>query len=104
MNVFASSTQPKRFGNCGWYFSGLKQLSENGLSFDVWGRLGDDHSSAKPQPRSRPLRHLADRAALTGRRGCGDHSAVGLGFPSHMRRSTIDYEKNRVLCDGDQSF
>src|SRR5450759_2628279 len=33
--------QPKRCGNCGWYFIVLKWLSENGLSFEVCGRLWD---------------------------------------------------------------
>src|SRR5271170_316145 len=28
--------QPKRAGNCGWYFKFLNWLSENGLSLDVW--------------------------------------------------------------------
>src|SRR3954465_8499331 len=31
--------QPKRAGNCGWYFKFLNWLSENGLSLDVCGRL-----------------------------------------------------------------
>src|SRR5664280_1850573 len=33
--------QPKRCGNCGWYFIVLKWLSENGLSIEVCGRLWD---------------------------------------------------------------
>src|SRR5450756_600155 len=33
--------QPKRCGNCGWYFIVLKWLSENGLSLEVCGRLWD---------------------------------------------------------------
>src|SRR5674476_1603384 len=33
--------QPKRCGNCGWYFIVLKWLFENGLSFEVCGRLWD---------------------------------------------------------------
>src|ERR1035437_10523309 len=33
--------QPKRCGNCGWYFIVLKWLSENGLSLEVYGRLWD---------------------------------------------------------------
>ena len=31
--------QPKRRGNCGWYFRVLNWLSENGLSLEVCGRL-----------------------------------------------------------------
>src|SRR5271165_7086447 len=37
----ASSMQPKRLGNCGWYFRVLKCASENGLSFEVCGLLCD---------------------------------------------------------------
>src|SRR3954454_24164071 len=33
--------QPKRLGNCGWYFRVLKCASEKGLSFEVWGLLCD---------------------------------------------------------------
>src|SRR5258708_5767762 len=33
--------QPKRCGNCGWYFMVLKWLSENGLSLEVCGLLCD---------------------------------------------------------------
>ena len=31
----ASSTQPNRLGNSGWYFNVLKWASENGLSLEV---------------------------------------------------------------------
>src|SRR3954447_10352934 len=37
----ASSMQPKRSGNSGWYLRVLKWASENGLSLEVWGRLCD---------------------------------------------------------------
>src|SRR3954468_10895299 len=37
----ASSMQPKRAGNSGWYLRVLKWASENGLSLEVCGRLCD---------------------------------------------------------------
>src|ERR687898_2140856 len=50
----ASSTQPNRLGNSGWYFRVLKGASENGLSLEVWGRLCD-----LVTPRSASIRAVA---------------------------------------------
>src|SRR5205085_12248795 len=46
--------QPKRAGNCGWYFKFLNWLSENGLSLDVCGRLCE---RVTPRSASRVLRY-----------------------------------------------
>ena len=65
-NIFASSMQPNRFGNCGCYFRVLKQLSENGLSLEVWGLLCDLVTPRSASIKSRSLglhRRRRDRHA-----------------------------------------
>ena len=41
----ASSMDSKRRGNSGWFLSVLKSASENGLSFEAYGRpMGFEHA------------------------------------------------------------
>jgi len=78
--------QPKRLGNCGWYFNVLKWASENGLSFEVCGLLCD-----LVTPRSASSKAVAPRL----RKGkLGFHRPATIG----MQRQLAG--RDRVLGDG----